>query len=368
MSFLVDVYDNPVGPVGVKTKGKTGTVKEPGIIIKPIGRLGGLDGLHITFAIVIVLLFALLLVVSYSKPVQFTNSTTTVPANCTYGYFNGSCAVPLHSSAEVKMEVERVLASYATVNGSLSILPYFSNVSSATAAYLPQPEEWYVSVQSTNPASDTNFLVSFLVSDSNLSKITPSIQMAMPSSISENYVTSPGTVRLADKYRCGSQSPMSAYWFIDPYAQGSVRSLANATALEGRLGGRMNLTVKIVNGPSTQAMAGEVGTSNALMLGRYVFCASQQPGFRNFTSDLNALYSGTYVPQSTLSDLAKVSKLNYSALSPCLNTSAQVINNQALLASYYNVTQTPSVIVDCEYQALPQTAAGALCYANSMLC
>ena len=357
----------PPDPSGVKTKGKTEKIKEPGIIIRPIGMLGGLDWLHITFGVVIALLLALLLVVSYNKPVLTTNSTTQ--SNCTYGYLlNGSCAVPLHSAAQVKGAVERLLASYATVNGSLSLLPYFSNVSSISETYLPQSGEWYVGLKATNPANNQAFTVSFLVNDSNITKATPQTQVAAPSSVSKNYVISQGAVRLAGKYVCSEQAPMSVYWFVDPYSPGSIRSLANATALEGRLSGSVNVTVKIINGPSTEGMAGAFGTDNALTLGRYVFCASQQPNFRNFTSDLNSLYSGSYIQPSTLAGLANVSRLNYTSLSACIGNATQVINNQALLASYYNVTQTPSVVVDCAYQALPQTAAAALCYANSTLC
>ena len=50
-------------------------IKEPSMIVRPIGRLGGLDNLHVTLIIVIALLFALLLAVSYSKPILITNST-----------------------------------------------------------------------------------------------------------------------------------------------------------------------------------------------------------------------------------------------------------------------------------------------------
>ncbi len=361
------IPSDPIGVKTVKTKGKTAAVKEPSIIIRPIGMLGGLDNLHITFGIVIALLLALLLAVSYSKPAFVTNSTQA--SNCTYGHLlNGSCAVPAHSAAQVRSAVERLLASYASVNGSLSVLPYFSNVSSISETYLPKSGDWYVGMNARNPTSNQAFLVSFIVNDSNLSRITPAAQVAAPSSLSDNYVASLGTVKLAGKYVCSVPAPVSVYWFVDPYASGSIRSLVNATALESRFGGRINVTVRIINGPSTESMANQFGAGNALALGWYLFCASQQPGFRNFTSNLNSLYSGSYVQPSTLAGLANVSRLNYSAMNSCIGSASQVINNQALLASYYNVTQTPSVVVDCEYQALPQTASEALCYADSTLC
>lgn len=350
----------PSDPNGVKTKGKTERVKEPSIIIRPIGMLGGLDNLHITFAIVIALLIALLLVVTYSKPIPIYNSTvtTTVQASsgCPSGYESGGAcaAAPTHTAAQIANLTERVLASYAAVNGSLSILPYFSNVSSATATYLPQSGNWYVSLKARNPANGVSFAVSFSVSDSDLSKVTPLMQMAIPSAISNNRVVSLGTVKLSGKDACGAQSPMSVYWFMDPYAQGSISSLANATSLESRLGSKVNVTVKIFNGPSTRAISAAFGSGNALTLGRYVFCASRQPRFASFVSNLGSVYSGSYVQPSTLSGIANVSGLDYPSLSSCLEDAPQIINNQAILASYYNITQTPVVVVNCEYEALPR--------------
>ena len=120
-------------------------IKEPGLLVRPLGRFGGLDGIHITLIIVIALLFVLLAVVSYARPVVITNSTSL--ANCTYGIFNGSCARPMHNTTQIKGLTGRILASYASVNSSLSLLPFISNVSSTNVTYLPASGEWYVSVK-----------------------------------------------------------------------------------------------------------------------------------------------------------------------------------------------------------------------------
>ncbi|VVB76629.1 Uncharacterised protein [uncultured archaeon] len=356
----------PSDPHGVHTSAKkSAEIKEPSLIIRPIGRFGGLDGLHVTLAIVAVLLLALLLVVSYSGPIVITNST--IASNCTYVHLNGTCAKPVHNATEVGMMVRRVLASYSGVNSSLSLLPFFSNVSSINSTYLPESKAWYSSLKVRNPAGNSTFQMSFLVSDSNLSSITPLIQTQVPSVISNNYVATQGAVLLSGKVSCGSAAT-SVYWFIDPYATGSVRSLLNATRLESKFKSAINLTVNIINGPRTQAMSGQYGLDNATLLGRYVFCASKQSNFTSFVSNLDSLYSGAYMPGPVLSNVANVSRLNYTALQSCIATSTEKINNQALLASYYNITLTPLVVVDCNYLALPQTASSALCYVNGSLC
>ena len=236
------------------------------------------------------------------------------------------------------------------------------------ATYLPLSGEWYVSLKAANLGSNSTFLVSFLVSDSNLSKITPSIQTAVPSMILGNQEVSQGVIKLAGKYACLNQSPVNAYWFIDPYAPGSISSLVNATSIERGLGGKANVTIKIVYGAATQHIGQGYGLGNAQLLGQYVLCASQQPNFRSFASNLNSLYSGSYVPRSALTNVANVSGLNYTALNSCVGNTTQEINAQELLANYYNITQTPLVIVNCEYLSIPQTALRAFCYVSNSLC
>jgi hypothetical protein len=338
---------------------KENKIKEPSIIIRPIGRLGGLDNLHITLIIVIVLLFLIVLVTSYSKPILIINSSNSS---------NVSVYAPEHSAAQIKILVERLLASYATVNTSLSLLPFVSNVAAMNATYLNASKSWYVHLTASNPESNITFAVAFLVNDLNITKVTPLLQAAIPSQIGNNTVVAQGVVKLGGKYACLSRSPMQVYWFMDPYASGAVRSLLNATSLEASLGNMINLTVKIRFGSDTQNIASSFGLFNAQYLGKYVFCASQQKNFSSFASNLNSLYSGSYVSQGTLSKIANVSKLDFPELSSCINASSQTLNAQSLLAQYYNITQTPIVVVDCHYMALPQTAHEALCYAENSLC
>ena len=74
------------------------------------------------------------------------------------------------------------------------------------------------------------------------------------------------------------------------------------------------------------------------------------------------------MPVGVLSSIANASRLNNGDLNSCIASSTQTIDNQALLASYYNVTQTPTVHNNCQYLSLPQTAAAAACYSNKSLC
>lgn len=349
---------------------KAGKVQnETKIVVRPIGALGGLDNIHAALIALVVILIALLLVVANSSPGAIVVANGTSNQSCVYGSVNGSCIIPLHNLSQIKQQVGQILASYAYVNGSLSILPYFSSMQNFSAGYLPQSRQWLATVPVTNPANNQNFYSSFLLYDSNLTLVRPYLQTSSTSQIVSDYVVSEGVVRLSGKVACLQQSPLQMYWFIDPYALGSVGSLNNLTALEAKYGSNLNATVKIVYGSQSLAIAQQQNNVNSTQaLGKYIYCASRQSNFTSFIANLQSLYSGAYLSPTYLNIIANQSHFNAASFSSCLGSATPTINAQALLAKYYNVTSTPSVVTDCIYQSIPQTARNALCYANSTLC
>ena len=310
----------------------------------------------------VAILVALLLMVSYYKPSLPANytQTTTVSTNSTYS--------TAHTPAQIKAIAEQYLASYAQTNSSLSLLPYYSNVSAMSVRYMPSSKDWYVQIPSTNPSDNSTYYLSAVISDANGSVVTPFIELAKPPALYKNQVVAPGVVQLAGKSSCLSQNPLNLYWFIDAYAPGSVQSLTTAAALESRYGSKVNVSVKILYGSSTEAIARQVGTAASQELGKYILCSSLQPRFSGFASSLNSVYDSSYVSQNTLQSLASSAGLNQSELSSCVSGVDSTINAQTLLAQYYNITSNPSIIVDCEYQTIPQQVNKAACYANSSLC
>jgi len=332
---------------------KKTNVNEPSVLIRPIGALGGLDNIHVALIVVVVLMFLVLLVMSYSRPILVTNSSS----------FNTT-----HSATEIQFLAQRVLASYGSVNSSLSLLPYITNVSAMKVTYMPSFKQWYVYLTAKNPVGGTEFSLAFLVNDNDTSKITPLLQTAIPSKIVEDKVVSLGVVDLDGKFACSTTTPTNVYWFLDPYAPGAIRSLINVTSLDRRLGNAVNITLKIVFGPDTQKIGDSYGLYGAQYLGKYLFCASQQKNFSSFVSDLNSMYANSYLSQELLANVANTSKIDYASLVQCLDNSTQSLNRQALLAQFYHINQTPVAVVNCHYKTIPQTAPQALCYANSSLC
>jgi len=344
---------------------KQKAAKESGIVVRPLGGLGGLDNIHVALIALVILLIALLIVVSSSPSGGMQpNSTLT----CAYGSVNGTCVMPLHNLSDAKVRLGQILASYAYVNGSLSILPYFSSIQNAAVDYIPQSRQWLGVVAVQNPYG-TNFSASFLFYDSNFSLAAPYLQTSSTSKIFSNYVVSQGVVRLSGKVACLTQNPIQTYWFIDPYAPGSISSLNQLTSLQSKFGSGINATLKIVFGSESLRIANSgAGVNNTQALGKYIFCASKQSNFTSFVSNLQSLYSNAYVPEAFLNQIANQSKLNLPLLNSCVANSTATINNQLLLAQYYNVTSTPSIVTDCIYQSIPQTAQNAICLANSTKC
>ncbi|MDE1804918.1 MAG: hypothetical protein KGH59_04015 [Candidatus Micrarchaeota archaeon] len=344
--------------------------KEPKLVVRPIGRLGGLDTIHVSLLVAVAILVALLLLSSYYHPTIIlpSNSTSGSNLSCAYGAQKGACVQPAHNATQARWMAEQILASYAYVNGSSSLLPYFSDTQNMTVSYVPQSKEWIATVPETNPGNGVAFEMVLTMYDSNLSLINPYIQTIRTSQVFQNRVVAKGVIQSAGKFACPQQSPLQLFWVMDPYAPGSIASLSNLTNLEARYGAKINASVKIIYGSSSTSISQAFGLNGTQALGRYTYCAAKQQNFTAFVSHLEAIYSNAYVQPSLLNQIANQSHLNMPQLNSCIQNSTQELNIQSLLVKYYNLTFTPAVITNCQYISIPQTARNAICYANSTLC
>ncbi len=350
-------------------KTKKDSVKEPSVVIRPLGAMGGLDNIHLGLVVLVVVLVALLLAVARSKPVPVVaNYTSSNSAqNCTYGIIGGKCVLPENNVSQITRVAERFLASYNYINTSLSLLPYISNVSEMKMAYDASDAQWYVSMPAKNPGSNSSFTFAMMINDRNTSQVTPLIQTVRPGMLGSDFVVSKGVVQIAGQPECAVSSPLQIYWFMDPYSPGAIASLSNLTSLRSRLGSRINASVKILYTQYSQAVASLHGLNQTLALGSYLFCASGQRSFEGFYTSIGAVYNGSYISPSQLGSLAQSSGLNMSGMEKCLGSAQAIVQRQGLLAHYYNITSSPAVVTDCRYLAIPQTELSAIRYANSSL-
>ena len=346
---------------------------EPNLIIKPIGRLGGLDGIHVVLVLLLVVALALLLYISYAKQsiLVITNQSanqTINTTNCVYGFYKNSCVNPIHNATQIKLIFENLLASYSTVNNQDSLIPFISNTSQIKEYYSPSNKTWIVTVTEKDIQSNTTFLFSAIINDTNTSKIIPSIQTILPTIKSKNLVTGNGYIDLTNKTSCITENTTPVYWFIDPYSPGSINSLSYYEQIQKSFNKSVSPDLYILYTQYSQEIANEYGLQNATMMGKYLFCASKQPNFDQFASTLNLSYQNLYISTSQLNLIAKNSNLNITQLSQCISTSGTAINRQAIVANYYNVTSSPFVIIGCKYQAIPQSAYQAICSIKNYTC
>ena len=338
-------------------------IDEPSILVKPVSKFGGLDNIHIALISLVIILVLLAVVMSYNTKITIVNATCQ---NCTKTNLTNST---IHTPAQVKTQAERILASYADVNNSLSLLSYLSNVNDANVSYLQNTKQWYVSIPYSDPANGKTYLFAIMLSDANLSRFSTLIQDSNPTVVSQNYVVSDGVVKLYGRTSCApSNDSVPIYWFMDPYAPGAVQSLHNATALEQKFGNKVNVSIKILATQYSVAIANTYGLNNTLNLGKYLLCASAQKNFTAFVNAVNATYQDSYMPAYVLQGLAAQSGLNSTSLNSCLASSSSVLSAQFIQARYYNITSSSAVLTSCQYLSIPQTAQNAVCYSNPSIC
>lgn len=309
---------------------------EPIFLIRPAVKNLGLDYLHIALIALVVVLVALAL--SFSG--LSATSQQRPPQNCTYGYLNNSCATPLHTPSQALGSVERIIASYSSINSSLALLPYFTLPNSSRTSYLPGSREWLVTLPYRNSFSNITLDYSFLLYDSNLSLATPFQQMLKPAYYLNESVVAPGVVALSGHSACTASNTLPVFLFVDPYAPGAFQSISDA--INTSRNPRLNVSYKFLFTGYSAELYKSYGAPSTQLLGRYLLCASPQRNFPQFISNLSTIFFGTPPSNFTLSQVASASGLNYSQMNSCLLDSGGVLENQALLSGYYNISSTPS--------------------------
>jgi hypothetical protein len=109
------------------------------------------------------------------------------------------------------------------------------------------------------------------------------------------------------------------------------------------------------------------GINRTQLFVKYLYCASKQNKLINFVNSLRTLGviispKAFPVNEELLRSTSILASLNVSQLNSCLNSSTQSLNAQATLASFYNITFSPVVLVNCKYLTIPQHFTDVLAY------
>jgi hypothetical protein len=335
--------------------------KGPVFLIRPVSKNLGLDYLHIALIALVIVVAALAFSLS-----SFKGTTVVSSLNCTYGAKNSSCVNPVHTSAQALTAAEHVIASYAVINSSLSLLPYFSMVNRSTVSFMAGSHEWLVVTPVVDPITNETLNISMLLFDSNLTLAIPFQETVRPLVHTNNTSVAFGTVSLSGKVPCKDSNPIPVYLFVDPYSVGALDSLNSGirTASADR---NLNLTYEFIFSTPSAKLYNSYGVADTQLMGKYLFCASQQRGFSAFVSNLSSTFGGTPPANYSLINTAVTAGLNVTALNGCLLSSTSKLQYQSDLASFYNITLTPQYVINCKYSALPQTLGSAINYSEANL-
>ncbi len=290
--------------------------EEPVMLVRPAIRSLGLDYLHVSLLILVVILIGLAVALS-----AFHAGASLL--NCPYGITNSStCITPHHTSMQALEAAESAIASYAPTNSSLSLLPYYSEPNLATVSYLSNQSEWLVVVPYLYPANTSQTLYfSMLFYDSNLTLVRPFLQIPASPYPSQNQVVALGAVSLYGKSQCtyNSTATMPIYAFIDPYAPGALAGMKDGINATDKFGSAINLTYKFIFTPyATQLYAG-YGINATQQNAEDLFCASQQQRFPAYLANYTILFNGAPLGYTSLEQVAQGSGLNMTVVQfmPC---------------------------------------------------
>ncbi len=344
-----------VGEMAKKTNAKG---DEPVMLVRPAVKSLGLDYLHVSLIVLVIILVGLAFALS-----RFSNGSPS----CGYGLSaNGICASPAHNSTQALDAAEQVLANYALINSSLALLPYYSLPQEANVTYLPNQGKWLVVMPYIDPLlNNTTLYFSMMLYDSNLSLSGSFVQTVAPATASGNRVVAFGAVAINGKSSCviTPNTTMPVYAFIDPYAPGAIQGMIAGINASSRYGQAVNISYKFISTGFEKQLYNGYGVNRTAQVPEDLWCASlQQSRFLAFLSNYSILYQGTPLDNSTLASIAQGSGLNMSAFASCLGSAPQKLYLQGSFANYYGITTTPTYVVNCHYQTIPQTLNAAIQY------
>lgn len=336
--------------------------KEPVMLVRPAVKSLGLDYLHVSLIVLVIILIGLAFAISSFKPGPSATS-------CAYGLAaNNTCIMPHHTASQALSSAEQVLASYATLNLSLNILPYYSYPNQSKISYLSNQSKWLVVIPYLDPLTNETYTFSVLLFDSNLTTAQTYLSSLNPPVTNQDKAVAFGAISLYGKSACDYKPPITVYAFIDPYAPGALQGMESGINAMQTFGSAVNISYKFVfTGYATSFYAG-YGINATQQNGEDLWCASlQQSRFQAYLANYSLLFVGSPLGASQLYQVAQGSGLNLTQFNTCLAGSSQILNNQALFASYYSTEQTPSYIVNCQYQTIPETLNNAINYALNQI-
>ncbi|MGB9703229.1 MAG: hypothetical protein ACP5HJ_01575 [Candidatus Micrarchaeia archaeon] len=288
----------------------------------------GLDYLHFSLIFLVIILIGVVFFLSANQKIYFEQR-------------------PIHSKEEIKNFSLRVIASYFYSN--YSFIPFISSPS-LNESFLNGT--WIVEANVSN-----NKLIIF-INDKNLSVDRIFFSSELPKvKVHEVKLVANGVIELPYT-KCNE-----SYWFLDAYSINSLTTLNYS---------KPNIKFIFIFTKDSLLNYPTYGIAKTQLFVKYLYCAYKQNKLQTFVNSLKNLGiiispKAFPVSEEVLKQASFLSALNISTLNSCLNYSTQELNNQALLANFYNITSSPLVLIDCKYLTIPQHIDDALAYTKAKI-
>jgi hypothetical protein len=159
-------------------------------------------------------------------------------------------------------------------------------------------------------------------------------------------------------------NPIPIYAFVDIYAPGALSGILAAISTSNTFGSSVNMSYKVLFTGYADSLYTAYGVNTTQIDGAYLWCASEQPSkFPAYLANFSILFQGYPLNAATLQQVVVGSGLNTTQFGSCMQRAPSALEAQAVLASYYGINVTPSFVVNCKYQTIPQTLGSAINYA-----
>ncbi len=352
----------PLGPLMVKEMVKSEKAarkdQKQVFIVKSATRSGGLDYLHISLIILVIILIGLAFSLSRFSSVRLVN--------CQYGINNGTCSTASANSLQALRSAEKIIAGYSTVTTSLSLLPYYTLPSHYNASYIANSDKWLVYAPYTNPYTG-NIISMYVLLNRNLTLNTSLMQTLPPSEVTDNYVVASGTISIKNKSLSTTNTPIPVNLIIDPYVSGAMSAIKFAVNTSKKYSKNITMEYDFIFTNAASSKYSGYGKAETQQLANYLFCASKHANFYNFTNNLSKIFVGNPLTHSRLAGIINQSGMNYTQILDCVATSSKQMYYQSVFAEFYKVTTTPLFIVNGKYETIPTKLNEAINYSLDTL-
>ena len=319
---------------------------------------GGTVAQYATFLLALIAVVLLVYMIAFAPPSQAPPSATPTP---TAAQTPQPCpeATPTHSVEEAKMYLARVMASYSDM--------IYAEV--PTPAFNPHTGMWEANI--TIARNNTIQRVFIRIMDSPALQLDKAyLEGPKPPIISENWVVTNGTIRIAGKIPCvpeaGCGNKTCVWEFADPYDRYSVAAEDKMSAFLARHNVSVEFTYRILLTHSTY-LENSYGKEEVERIAKYFICAQDQ----GLLAPLKKCALDKYKTKGVDAPLTKSELdaclpegLDAETFERCISTAyARIASDRTLAETYLGINglTTPSVVFGCQYRVHPTYLEHGFC-------